>query len=114
MAHILAACAVTVLWLATLGFFPEAWKDHQGYNELAALILASLLHWVICFPLFFASLFGLIRFWLPLLVGVAPLAHWTGSSIDAPGCWPFFLVPSMAILFVGLMEMGVTWQTDSP
>ncbi len=102
---ILAAWAVTLSWLAVLFVFPDSWRDHHGYNQLSALILTSGLHWAVCFPLTVACMAGVIRSWLPKLAYLAPLAHVAGSSIDGLWCLPFFVIPSMAILVAGFLEV---------
>jgi hypothetical protein len=105
---------VTLSWLAALILFPEAWQDQHGYNQLGALILTSGLHWVACLPLAIASSVGVLRPALPVLVAGAPFWHLAGSSINAPGCWPFFVVPSMAILIAGFMEARLALATVPP
>jgi hypothetical protein len=94
-----------VAWLSSCYSFPESWRDFDGYNQLGSDIGISLLL-LLCGVAMLTLAFVFARNpWFAVLVLLAPIAHYIGAGIEAPGCHPYFLAPSALILAGGLVKL---------
>jgi len=102
---ILLGGSAQILWLWCLFWFPQKWRDPQGYNELAGLILSSLTHLVMGSLLLAAAYARMMTYAFAASVAVAPIFHYIGASQAAPACYILFLAPTFFILVFGLHEV---------
>jgi hypothetical protein len=106
-----------LIWLWAMLFFPTDWENQHGYQQLAASLIASILHWVVCVPISFAFASRHISALLPILLFTTPMAHFIGSMLPPPFCLLFYIIPSAAMLVTGADEtVGLTpkflWRTN--
>lgn len=101
------AWALCIVWIVSLFFSDKLFDDPDGKVSIVWATLASLALFVTGLVLVIVSLVNrtIVSRLFAVAVLVTPLFHCAGLFIEGPGCYPFFVLPSTAILIAGLRNL---------
>lgn len=99
------AWALATCWLASLMYFPAAWKDFDGLNQVSAAVGVSALMFLWGIAMLVASHWDIVRARFATILLLAPLFHLLGTFLGLLSALVFFTFPSGAILVLGLFEL---------